>query len=51
MPCSRDGHSFVYIASEEKFYLFGGSSDDEKELNDLFSFDLRTHTWTQGECV
>ena len=47
VPCARDGHSFVYIPSEDKYFLFGGSSDDDKELNDLFSFDFHTRTWSQ----
>eukprot|EP00048_Salpingoeca_helianthica_P014445 m.221735 g.221735 ORF g.221735 m.221735 type:complete len:511 (+) comp15874_c0_seq1:1258-2790(+) len=47
IPCARDSHAFVYIPSEEKYYLFGGSSDEDKELNDLFSYDPRTHTWSQ----
>ncbi|ETO24873.1 hypothetical protein RFI_12283 [Reticulomyxa filosa] len=45
-PCARDRHTLTLI-NEEALVLFGGYANDEKEfLNDLWSFDIKSKTWT-----
>ena len=38
------GHSVAKV--EDKFYLFGGRTRNRR-MNDLYSFDLKTRTWTK----
>lgn len=38
-PTAREGHTFTYIPSINKYYLFGGISS--KRHNELFVYDAR----------
>ncbi len=45
-PCGRGGHSMVLDEENNKFYIFGGW-DGTNDLNDFWSFDLKTEVWEQ----
>eukprot|EP00047_Mylnosiga_fluctuans_P004106 m.232738 g.232738 ORF g.232738 m.232738 type:complete len:524 (+) comp12404_c0_seq1:78-1649(+) len=45
VPSPRDAHAFVFCPATNLFYLFGGSDNDDKSLNDLFAFDPSSSTW------
>jgi len=51
-PEIRSSHSAsVY---KDQLFIFGGISEESEKLNDFWSFDLKTHKWTQvnalGDC-
>ena len=45
LPPPRDCHTFIFVASSNVFYLFGGSDKEDKQLNDFYTFDGATCTW------
>jgi hypothetical protein len=46
-PPGRNSHAMVYDSKDGIFILFGGwSSTDYRFLNDTWSYDARTDTWT-----
>jgi N-acetylneuraminic acid mutarotase len=44
-PCPRSGHSAC--VSGHTMYVFGGKSDNSHKLNDLWAFDMQSHSWSQ----
>lgn len=48
VPAARTNHTIV--TWNEKLYLFGGTNN-ETRFNDVWSFDPRTNTWTQLDCI
>ena len=49
VPSARSGHSAV--AHQGHMYVFGGKSDKSVKLNDLWQFNLQTHTWKRASVV
>jgi N-acetylneuraminic acid mutarotase len=47
-PSARGGHAMVYEPATGKVLLFGGK-DDSGVLNDTWTFDVATTTWTRLE--
>ncbi|KAJ9452080.1 RING finger protein B [Diplonema papillatum] len=51
-PSGRKGHTAVVC--RDSMFVFGGGVDDKSFYNDLWEFDLKTHTWTErslaGHC-
>ncbi|KAK8202245.1 Negative regulator of mitotic exit [Zalaria obscura] len=48
IPPARTNHSMV--TWNDKLYLFGGT-DGVQWFNDVWSYDPRTNSWTQLECI
>lgn len=46
-PIERDGHSAVFDPVRKRLLVFGGRSIQKKRLNDLFSYDMVSNTWTK----
>jgi N-acetylneuraminic acid mutarotase len=44
-PVKRSNTSMILI--ENKILIFGGSDDENNELNDLYSFNVDTFEWKQ----
>jgi hypothetical protein len=44
LPIGRGGHSMVVDEENDKFYMFGGW-DGSNDLNDFWSFDMKTEKW------
>lgn len=44
-PCPRSGHSAC--VSGNLMYVFGGKSNNGLKLNDLWAFNLQSHSWSQ----
>lgn len=44
-PQPRAGHSSVLF--KDLFVIFGGKNEDNEKLNDVWAFNLSTHTWSQ----
>jgi len=42
-PCARDRHTMRAVAG--KLWIFGGHSEDDEFLNDLYSFDPKRKRW------
>ncbi|KAJ1619438.1 hypothetical protein T492DRAFT_916000 [Pavlovales sp. CCMP2436] len=49
-PDGRVGHSAITHNRSSEVVIFGGSADD-RLLNDVLSFSVRTHQWTLHECA
>ena len=47
-PVARSGHACASI--REKLFVFGGITTDGVLLNDLWSFDLDSLSWTYVTC-
>lgn len=45
VPSPRTGHSAVVY--NDAMYIFGGSSNENKKLNDTWSLNLITFQWTE----
>ncbi|ETO23967.1 hypothetical protein RFI_13191 [Reticulomyxa filosa] len=45
IPSARDRHSLTLV-NEESLVLFGGFGGEQEFLNDLWSFDIKSKTWT-----
>ncbi|KAF9085234.1 hypothetical protein BGX29_002108, partial [Mortierella sp. GBA35] len=45
MPCKRHNHSC--IAEADAIYVFGGQTDLDAYLGDLWRFDLNTRQWSE----
>ncbi|XP_072048547.1 multiple epidermal growth factor-like domains protein 8 [Amphiura filiformis] len=46
-PLERMGHSMVVAELDSKLWMFGGYSQDQGPLNDIWSYDLRIGQWQQ----
>jgi N-acetylneuraminic acid mutarotase len=46
LPSKRYGHSMMPIKNDNSFVVFGGV-EDYNPLNDIWRFDLSTHSWNQ----
>ena len=46
-PIERDGHCTVFDPVRKRLLVFGGRSIAKKRLNDLFSYDMVSNTWTK----
>jgi N-acetylneuraminic acid mutarotase len=44
-PLCRVGHSAVLYT--DKMYIFGGKDDDNRKLNDLWTFNFTSMLWTE----
>jgi hypothetical protein len=44
-PCNRSNHSAV--VSSNCMYVFGGSSDDDTRLGDMWKYDTANNIWTE----
>ncbi|KAI9021961.1 Muskelin N-terminus-domain-containing protein [Hyaloraphidium curvatum] len=44
-PCQRGGHQMCIDVNESKLYLFGGF-DGQRDLADLWMFDIASQRWT-----
>jgi muskelin len=44
IPCARGGHAMCIDTTNEKIYLFGGW-DGQKNLDDLWVFDIKSEQW------
>jgi hypothetical protein len=47
-PAARASFS-VGVAQDKTVYLFGGQEDDNRKLNDIWSFDTNKFEWTKIE--
>lgn len=47
MPAPRWIPSAVLDTAERRMVVFGGQADDNSRLNDVWAFDLDTHTWEE----
>ena len=47
-PMERVGHSAV-LHNDKTLVVFGGKNEDNEKMNDTWTFDLSTKTWTKIE--
>lgn len=47
IPRGRMWHSGLLLEKQKKMIIFGGETEDEKDLNDLYEYDLVSEKWTQ----
>lgn len=47
IPRGRMWHSGILLDKQKKMIIFGGETEDEKDLNDLYEYDLISEKWTQ----
>ena len=46
-PPGRFGHNMAYDAESDRIILFGGSVYDLQPIDDTWSYDFNTNTWTE----
>jgi len=46
-PAGRRDHTSVVDAARNRMVVFGGRDIDSNALNDVWAFDLASHTWTE----
>lgn len=46
IPTYRRDVAIGYYSKENSLYIFGGRSNRNQPLNDMYRFDLRTNIWT-----
>ena len=46
-PIERDGHCAVFDPVRKRLLVFGGRSIQKKRLNDLYSYDMVSNTWSK----
>ncbi|KAJ5070577.1 hypothetical protein M0811_10846 [Anaeramoeba ignava] len=44
-PCPRRNHSAIVY--DQRMFVFGGKTQDDVPLNDIFMFDFKSLTWTE----
>ena len=49
VPCRRSGQCMTYYPPTEKLIIFGGrgSKRADSDMNDLWSFDIKSRTWSK----
>lgn len=43
LPCARSGHAATFYRGA--MYVFGGKADNDRKLNDLWTYSLAKQVW------